>query len=425
MFVNQAAGHLNIRWARFVMLVVAVSLVMLHFVVVQFAKYQLTVAPFTIVLLLLLLFPIRFTIPSLLLFLTLLVFPLINLPQVIGDSAAIVKFSRTYALWAFAVVVACICLGSSQIRTTLAIGKASSVVILIVTFVCIAQVAMVLNFGSTGLFSIFGDNLYGGSPNLERFVGNINRAIGFYYEPSFCALVLVSMVVIQLLEEKLNWLVIGVAAIGVVVTTSVSGIVALLALVAMFVISSPPQAHQSVRSKWQGLILVLTIVSVGVIAAVEYKDYLLTRGSEIGRDGSSIHYRLVAPIAIVKDVLLSRPFGMAFGRMESAASEYQMLNGDVITETIDNGIYLLIFYFGWIAFFALSWLVLYVVYLAIRRRRIDLLFFGYIALAFNFNGAVFSPEDLLLFLLVAYQYRLQSINGSAVTDSSVIGGRSL
>lgn len=392
---------------RAVTFVIVCSVVFLNFVIADFSDYSLTVAPFSIAFLGLFILVHRFSASSVLVSLTVVSLPLLNLFQIAHDLDAFWSFLRSYALWTFAVFVMFLFVGAARMRQTVSVMNASSIVIVVVTGLCSLQVIVGSKLGYTELYSVFGEHLLGGAPDLRRFVGETTRAIGFYYEPSFCALVLISMITIQLLESKPKWGVVGIAAFGVVVTTSISGILSLLVLGAVYGVTSSLSSH-GLSGRRQLFTLLIVFGLVGAFTVVAYKDYVLARSFEIGRDGASIHYRLVAPMAVVKDVLLSNPTGMVFGKMEEVVSDYHLLNGTEITETIDNGVYLLVFYFGWTAVCAFLYLTTYFGYLILLRRRTPSLFFGYILLGLNFNGAVFSPEDLMLFLLVLCAFRMRT-----------------
>jgi putative colanic acid polymerase len=107
-------------------------------------------------------------------------------------------------------------------------------------------------------------------------------------------------------------------------------------------------------------------------------------------------------------VLLSSPFGVSFGLMEETLLSYRLENGVNDGTTIDNGWYLLVFYFGWLGLIV-SVIIFFILGKFIVKGDLKLSLLSlYFLLSPLFTGAIFSPEFLFLQFIVLISYRFKN-----------------
>lgn len=183
------------------------SILLLNFVIATPLGYPLTVAPFFVLWFLWKHFyPTNLGNRNLALMLGLLILPLANLIQVPNDQTKLIEFLKTYSLWCFSATSVIVAMRSSVRRVTCSVENAAKLILVVITALLSLQVTFVYVFSDSTFFTILGGHLYGGYPQLIRFIGSgAVRPLGFYFEPSFCALVMIAMMAILFIGNKL-WL---------------------------------------------------------------------------------------------------------------------------------------------------------------------------------------------------------------------------
>ena len=228
------------------------------------------------------------------------------------------------------------------------------------------------------------------------------RSTGFYYEPAFCALVLFAVMVSSLSLKPLTAIQYFLYFSAFAIVGSLSGILAFFCVLAVAVIKGGQLRRYVVYAYF-----LLPIFSFFCIWA--FFQLVGGRINEFGSESSSSYYRVIAPLRIVYDVLANHPLGMPLGSMEQEVSKYFIFNGSSVGNTIDNGWYLLVFYFGYagllmaIAFFCYGFLK------AVRAEMHALLLYVFMALSPFFTGAVFSPEFAFLMLVVVFSFKHREV----------------
>lgn len=247
------------------------------------------------------------------------------------------------------------------------------------------------------LFNVWGERqyLYAYNPGLQWVA--IPRAQGFYLEPSYNAFVILALCVslFFLGENRKYAVVIGV--VGLIVTQSTTGLLVAIAIGAVTAMKSGARARTSA-------LLVLAGVLVATLGTI------LERLASIQSLGSSASYRITQPLPVLEDVLSTAPAGMPLGSVYSVIREYELLmDGQIQATTLDNGVYVLVYYFGWLAVAAiLAGITLFAVELG-RRSSLSPLRTAFIMLLFCsllFSGAIMAIDFALLIAVCTVSFRM-------------------
>jgi putative colanic acid polymerase len=378
---------------------VAASCIFLHLMVVQPAGFPLTIAPVAVFVLLALHFNGRISMGALVGWVVLLLLPFAN---VLGQPAATyVPFLRTFALWAFNVTMVWWCAHGRLAGPRDGVARGAFGGLCVVAGFSALQSGVAFLTGSTALYNPFRGLQYlhpYDSALHDAGVGALSRAQGFYLEPSFGALVMVTLCVVLLLAEYKTRASLFLVAGGLFFNRSFTGIVTFAILVAI---------HLGLSLGRRVGRLTKLVVAFGfiVIAAIVLRSVLVARLSELSIEGASAYYRLVSPLIVLRDVLLFHPLGVEMGQVEAFMAPYGLLQIGSEGNTLDNGLYVLIFYFGWIGAGAVLALAITIVAYLLAGRRAPALFWTFLFFSLVFSGAIFVPEYALLLMLVIYQYR--------------------
>ena len=239
--------------------------------------------------------------------------------------------------------------------------------------------------GDFALFAPWGDRQYLYRPILSFGVDGIPRSSGLYLEPSYNAFVIMSLVVAILQSRKFRDVSLILGAVGILATQSVAGIVSFFIIAVL--VSFSASKYQTIR--------LLVLLSVPVITA----SYVFGRLTSTSDQGSSANYRLIQPLQLLYKTLGEYPLGHALGSIHSTVSSAGLsMQGSQSASSLDNGLYVLVFYFGWIGVALVCALVAWA-----SRCALQILFSStgdstyrvgpvWVALSFGFSGAVFSVE---------------------------------
>jgi len=409
------------------------AILSLNLVIARPINYPLTIAPIFMVLFIFLFFyPPNLAKQKkiLTLFLILLLFPFINVFQISFGSEELINFLRTYSLWGFSVVCVVIALMANIRKAAFSLETVAQIVLVLLTALLIMQVTFDYAFGDTTLFSMLDKFSFGGVVQLNRFaVLGAVRPIGLYFEPSICALVMVTMMTILLLRDKLFTAVGFVGAVGIVITTSFFGYVALAILLLVYIFGRMRGAKGLVNNYPLSRLLIwvfflggfiffynnLQTASISPISRAAEVSHSISPISPISSTAneSSSYERLVKPISVLRDVVLNHPSGIVFGRFpapEFQTIDYHLPNGEIVSFTLNNGFYILIFSFGWVGIAAVLLFLSWLTYRSVLRMEFNqLVLLTYIFLSFGVTGMIFRPEYVTLLLLTIYQYRISSM----------------
>ena len=392
------------KWAS-VETLIMFTFVFLHFMIFRPFGFPLTIAPFSILFFLFFTYQpiIKKNSHFILKIIFFLLLPLIfSSWQVIHDEKATIEFIRTYLLWSFNIIVILAAIYLKIVKKYESLPSIIYLSLCIISFFVIAQVGLLRLNGSTALYNLFGPFQYMGEYRLDKYVRWSIRGPGLFLEPSFCAFVIISLwTICKLYSYKLIPTTI-IAFIAIVFTTSMSGILSLMLLVALVVIQGNIKSSKK-KSLWFRILLFLFAFLVALLSS----DYIIQRiVIDPFVESSSSYYRLIGPLAIIKDVLNHHPFGVPFGQMETFVRPYSILNGAKVGTSIDNAIYLIIFYFGWIGLFPFILLVLQFFKSILAQKKDQSLVILYVVLSFCFSGGILLPEYAFVLMLIIYSYRI-------------------
>ncbi len=159
-----------------------------------------------------------------------------------------------------------------------------------------------------------------------------------------------------------------------------------------------------------GLIFSFYLLLVLVLVFLTLPGDLFYRLSEINTEGTSGYWRLIAPQKIIINAFSTTPFGVPFGQVENFVTSLGLVHGNTIGSSIDNGMALLIFYFGVFGVGFLIYILFQIVKFTLLGNYKKLMFWVYAFMSLQFTGGVFLPEFTLLLVFLIYSYRLTNLN---------------
>ena len=276
---------------------------------------------------------------------------------------------------------------------------------LIVTL-SVGQVALG-TLGSDALFNPFGEHQY-----LHTYKANIGlvqfpRAHGFFLEPSYNAFVIGTLATTLLCLKRFSRLSVILAVAGLVASQSATGLVLLLVIAGLIAFRSRPAIA----------IGALTIVLTVVLYA---GDYLWIRLLSSNTEGSSAYYRIFAPLQVLLDVLQNHILGMPLGSVEQVMGGYGLNMAGVQATSLDNGFYVVVFYFGWLGILLLLTLLYSVLKIS---RSSGLGSYNWIApiwlfSSLFFSGGIVAPEFGIMSFLVIASFRLNRYRSTHIEQPS-------
>jgi putative colanic acid polymerase len=317
-------------------------------------------------------------------------------------------YLRTYFLWLFYFIcfVTCFCDIKNEYKSGLinSLQESCAKSLIALCFFVILQVSYYKMTGDVSIFSLWGDFSYGAQGyTLKAIELGATKANGLYLEPSTLGMVcfcLLSVVVI--LGAKLLYII--PAIVIVLLSGSAAGMGAVIILLIVLSFKQNELPHKWKRIKFINRIGMLSSL---VFLLLVMGPYLIGRIGDVLIEGTSTYYRLIAPVQVIYDIFLDYPFGITFGMVEITLIEYGMLNGLNQGTSLDNGWYLLMFYFGWVGFIMFLLCTSGALWACIKGSKELGMLAVYLMLSPFFTGAVFSPEFLFLQMLVLFAYKLK------------------
>ena len=138
-------------------------------------------------------------------------------------------------------------------------------------------------------------------------------------------------------------------------------------------------------------------------------NFITERSSSINIPGSSSNFRLIAPILAAKKIVPENPFGIVLGSLERHMHVLGFLNGTSIGTSLDNGIFLIILYFGLVGLLAVI-LVFSIISIKMNQQlkqgNKDWSLLLIPPLMLLFTGGVFTPEFVLILSFAIYFIRI-------------------
>lgn len=341
-----------------------------------------------------------------------------------GEAINIVEFLRTYALWAFSSLTILFSYKLPILARHVnseSLEKAAFACLVVLCAFSLTQTVAFAGLGSTVLYNPFGQHQYLGEYDVSRFANaRIIRAPGFYLEPSFNAFVITSLYAICLLGNFRLWISSILTLSALFFIQSVTGLIVFI-VIWLLVLMNIQFGKSKARKTWGrlgivNLVLALAIMfsgGVGGIVKAPGAD-AATRLTEINAPGSSGYYRMVAPLTVIRDVLTYNPLGKPLGHIEETLVKYQLKNGQQQGTSLDNGLYLLVFYFGWLGVVFIAFLIVNILkQIGSPTGSNKVLALGFVLASLNFSGGILLPEYIFLLILVLYQFRLQQLSSTS------------
>ena len=406
---------MNNGYRAFVTLLTAAFVILEHFQVAQVGDYPITLGLFLGITLVIVV-STRVSIGNVIVALGIAVVPN-ALVQIAAPSTreGSLSFFQTLALFVFAAVILSQCKrGTVRTEAVPAMLRGAFIALIVVVGLCLLQVATGAR-GSVQWFNPFGEHqyLYQYDPHLE--FNPIPRAAGFYLEPSYAAFVIGSLAVALLAQGYRKLPVWVLAGAGLLAVRSATGLIlfGVVALVVIFVGKS--------RLK---LVALVVLVALTVIAL----PYLAGRLDSTFTPGSSAYYRLIGPLRILGDTLVHFPLGHPYGSLRNTVADYGILNGAAAGDSLDNGFYVIVFYFGWLGLIASIALALWAFVAlgrgihtgSIEQAAIPVWVVG----SLLFSGGIMLPEYVFtLWVIFATRRQSRSLipgeSGSALASEAV------
>jgi len=292
-------------------------------------------------------------------------------------------YATTAMLFLLSSAIVCSAFGAIryQIVQSAAFKNAALLALIVVVGLSVLQVVFA-RLGSASFFNIFGTRQYYHEYNHLVGLVDFPRAQGFYLEPSYNAFVIGSIGVFLLTIRWRRKATLALVLTGIIASQSATAIILILGFLAIAVMKA------SVRVR------LLALVATALLAVFS-GTYLLIRVATITTEGSSAYYRILAPIEVMIDVLTYSPAGKPFGSVEETITGYNLFMAGIPATSLDNGFYVLIFYFGWAGIIAISALGLLVARAVFRKTEpadgmwiATTWLFG----SLFFSGAIMTPE---------------------------------
>tara|TARA_R110001592_G_scaffold338346_2_gene625352 strand:- start:2818 stop:3852 length:1035 start_codon:yes stop_codon:yes gene_type:complete len=313
-------------------------------------------------------------------------------------SAEITDFISTYLLWVFGSLT--IFIGSvSYLRKENNYSNVYKMALFMIVCFSLVQVLLLRFFDSTALYNPFGAFTYFGEYSLSKIFSITGpRAFGLFLEPSFNAFIMFFLVSVLLMGEKNDGKknVYFLGFVGILTTASASGI--LLIFVLFFLLLW-------LRLFTNNIIRLVLLFMLPLVLVMFIPDSLMTRLNEVNVEGTSGYWRLVAPIIIISNAMSILPIGIPFGQINEFVLSMGLSHGAHKGSSIDNGMAVLIFYFGLAAFILLAIIIYKLISSIYLRNKEGVIFWWYVFASLQFSGGVFLPEFILPMILMIYQYK--------------------
>ena len=390
------------RWDAVFVLGLAAAVIFLHFRLVGNGTAALTAAPFATIGLLIWAAEPQISRRWAVSIIALLAVP--ALIFIIDSGSSGIEFVKTYIQWAFSTFVIVFAIAAPLARSVSFIAPACRLALGVVCLYGVIQVVSLQAFGTPLFYNPFGTHQYLSQYDLLLHSRD-PRAPVFYLEPSFAALVVTTCYFGAVSDgQRIRWSTLFAIA-GLLAIKSLAGFVVFGVLIIW-------QAKH-VFSKEGRVISVFGIV-LSALAADRFGlfEFIFRRSASGAIDGSSTYYRLIAPLPVLRDILLHSPLGAVFGSLNATIGKYGLLNGNRTGTSLDNGVYVLVFYFGWFALAAFVWIAIAVITGPAQTfwRRLFLFIFGTATVIYT--GGIFGADFILLAVIaiLAWRGRVQEVN---------------
>ncbi|MGG6380030.1 putative colanic acid polymerase WcaD [Paenarthrobacter sp. NEAU-H11] len=306
-----------------------------------------------------------------------------------------INYVQTFALFVLATFIVASSFGPIHVGIVKSEAFSRSLLLALAAVVAISIGQVVLGtLGSSLLFNPFGTHQY--LHEYKPYIGIVQfpRAHGFFLEPSYNAFVIGSVAAALLCLKRFSKTTTVLTVLGLIACQSATGLLLLVFLLALVASRSRPA---------------IAIAAAGLIFGVILYagDYLWIRLLSFGTEGSSAYYRVFAPVEVLMDVLADAPLGMPLGSVEQVMSRYGLEMAGVQATSLDNGFYVIIFYFGWLGVLLLILMLAATLYASRIRSSSAFAWVAPIWLfaSLFFSGGIMAPEFAVMTFIVVARYR--------------------
>ncbi len=401
----------NIANQRGLLISVACGVLLLNFAPFRLFGYPVTVAPIASLVIYFICFRVSRTHRSSIIIIAL--FLSISAVKVLVDeithSISISEYAKTFALITLYVFLTALTVAGPIKKFTCEAGTLQRLFDYLsaaIISIAVLQRLHYYMFSDVTVFNVWGEHqISGQSYVLNAISFGAFKATSLYFEPAYCALVLFSLYTCSSMISPPSLRKTALYFLGFIFIGSLSGLISFLAIT--YIKSIYPSSARANKALFLKRLIPTVFASI-ILLPIAF-IYFGNRALEYSEAGSSTHYRLVAPLEVVSDVVTNHPLGMPLGSIESVMQKSFLLNGSEFGSTLDNGWYVLLFYYGWLGA-AITAAIIAVALRKSSQRPHVLIPLAYITLAPFFTGAVFSPEFLFLQVLITITHRMQYAN---------------
>jgi hypothetical protein len=221
------------------------------------------------------------------------------------------------------------------------------------------------------------------------------RANGVFSEPSVAAWFMGFATAIALgarrLMPRAATLAATICALAGVATLTLTGLLGMALVVGCYL--AFVRDRTGFKLIWGGL--ASASVAVALYGAWEYG--ILARFRQLDHPGTSLYFRVTAPLQLVGDSLLRFPWGYPIGQTDFIETRRYYINWDQGSQTnIDNSVLLVVFYFGLLGVaLSLGYLATAARYLVLRREAVGLVMVA-LLIALSTTGAGWAHHFVLM-----------------------------
>ena len=248
-----------------------------------------------------------------------------------------------------------------------------------------------------GVFSALGpgEEIY-----VPHHLASLKRPNGIYSEPSVCGWILTLLAGICIFSYKMKYTsktvflsLLIITTIAAILTFSLSGVFNILILWTIFFLFGANGKYIALKIISSVLILITFIFLV-------FELGLLDRLQNLTVEGTSVYFRVVAPLMLVIDSIIEFPFGFPLGDLSFIKQKPYMINWDGGSSTnIENGFFVLFHHLGIVGILIFILVLKQLLNYLINKN--ELLFVTLpVFLALLQTGAIWSPNIIIMICMV-------------------------
>ena len=316
------------------------------------------------------------------------------------DNEAFSNYWKSQLIIVYSFVYFALITGSKNVFGADVLYRALLISLMFLCLYIFVQYFSYLFLGIDYFFGIFGDYSYRGTIHPPLTQGSL-RAYGLYLEPSYCALVLLSLFTGIIIKNKLTLSITAIVLLSLILIGSLYGLFVFSILILSYLFLY--KLHNLSFSVKLFCFVLLITVSVSICIGFMTLDNF-GRFNELTKPGSSGYFRFIAPFNLSIDTLLNTQLGHGPGSVEKVMYKENISMGPNSRQTsLDNGIYLMIVYYGILGLIFVSILALNLVISILKNEITSSIYYLFIFLSFGFTGGgIFNIEYIFLISLLYF-----------------------